>query len=121
LFSKNKKYGMIKMEDVMKPTEKLRKMLLEEELKLRKKQPEHWAKTKYRKYAKPYTDEELEKIKELDDKRKTDRKEKKATAKQEMKKISNKTKKENTKKSKGKKRTKKQSVKKQAKSKSKKK
>ncbi|MCX8158169.1 MAG: hypothetical protein N3D73_00715 [Candidatus Diapherotrites archaeon] len=33
------------------PSEKLRLKLLEEELKLRKKQPEHWAKSKYRKYA----------------------------------------------------------------------
>lgn len=51
-------------------SEKLRKQLLEEELNLRKKQPQHWAKTKYRKYAKPYTDAELEKIKELEKKRK---------------------------------------------------
>ena len=36
------------------PSEELRKKLLLEELKLRKKQPEHWAKTKYRKYAKPF-------------------------------------------------------------------
>jgi hypothetical protein len=35
------------------PSEELRKKLLMEEMKLRKKQPEHWAKTKYRKYAKP--------------------------------------------------------------------
>ncbi len=47
------------------PTEELRMQLLREEQKLRKKQPEHWAKTKYRKYAKPFTDEELEKIKRL--------------------------------------------------------
>ncbi|MBI4044413.1 MAG: hypothetical protein HY392_01770 [Candidatus Diapherotrites archaeon] len=33
------------------PSEELRKKLLKQELKLRKKQPEHWAKTKYRKYA----------------------------------------------------------------------
>ncbi len=33
------------------PSEELRLALLKEELKLRKKQPEHWAKTKYRKYA----------------------------------------------------------------------
>lgn len=33
------------------PSEELRKKLLRQELKLRKKQPEHWAKTKYRKYA----------------------------------------------------------------------
>ncbi len=51
------------------PSEELRKMLLEQEFKLRQKQPEHWAKTKYRKYAKPFTDEELEKIKENDEKR----------------------------------------------------
>ena len=36
------------------PSEELRKKLLKEEFKLRKKQPEHWAKTKYRKYAKPF-------------------------------------------------------------------
>ena len=36
------------------PSEELRKKLLQEELKLRKKQPEHWAKTKYRKYARPF-------------------------------------------------------------------
>lgn len=34
-----------------KPSEELRKKLLKQELRLRKKQPEHWAKTKYRKYA----------------------------------------------------------------------
>ncbi|MCR4335423.1 MAG: hypothetical protein NUV57_02700 [archaeon] len=54
-----------------KVSETLRKKLLEEELKLRQKQPEHWAKTKYRKYAKPYTEEEKEKIKELEKKRKS--------------------------------------------------
>ncbi len=52
------------------PSEKLRKLLLKQELRLRKKQPEHWAKTKYRKYAKPFTKEELEKIGELEKKRK---------------------------------------------------
>jgi len=41
---------------------------------MRKKQPEHWAKTKYRKYAKPFTDAELVKIKELEKKRKETRK-----------------------------------------------
>ena len=41
------------------PSEELRKKLLAEELKLRSKQPEHWAKTKYRKYARP-TPAELE-------------------------------------------------------------
>ena len=51
------------------PSESLRKKLLEEELRLRTKQPEHWAKTKYRKYAKPFTPEELERIKEYDRKR----------------------------------------------------
>lgn len=55
--------------DLGPPSEKLRKILLNEELKLRKKQPEHWAKTKYRKYAKPYTPEELERVKELDSQR----------------------------------------------------
>ncbi|MFH1586971.1 MAG: hypothetical protein ABID38_03895, partial [Candidatus Diapherotrites archaeon] len=34
------------------PSEEFRKKLLEEELKLRSKQPQHWAKSKYRKYAK---------------------------------------------------------------------
>ncbi len=52
------------------PTEKLRRKLLDQEMRLRKKQPEHWAKTKYRKYAKPFTEEELEKIKALEKKRK---------------------------------------------------
>ncbi|MBI5553549.1 MAG: hypothetical protein HY917_02300 [Candidatus Diapherotrites archaeon] len=33
------------------PTEKLRLKLLAEEKKLRSKQPPHWAKSKYRKYA----------------------------------------------------------------------
>ena len=33
------------------PSEELRKKLLEQELAMRAKQPEHWAKTKYRKYA----------------------------------------------------------------------
>lgn len=32
-------------------TEELRLKLLKQESRLRKKQPEHWAKTKYRKYA----------------------------------------------------------------------
>ncbi len=53
-----------------KPSEKLRKNLINEELELRKKQPEHWAKTKYRKYAKPYNPEEIEKIKDLEAERK---------------------------------------------------
>ena len=53
------------------PSESLRKKLLEEELRLRTKQPEHWAKTKYRKYAKPFSLEEMEKIKELEAERKT--------------------------------------------------
>lgn len=56
--------------DLGKPSERLRQKLLQEELKLRKKQPEHWAKTKYRKYAKPYTPEELEKLKEMEKERK---------------------------------------------------
>ncbi|MFH1391651.1 MAG: hypothetical protein ABIH20_05045 [Candidatus Diapherotrites archaeon] len=51
-------------------SEEMRKKLLEEELKLRQKQPEHWAKTKYRKYAKPFTEAEKEKIKENEKKRK---------------------------------------------------
>ncbi|HIH07831.1 MAG: hypothetical protein J4224_02560 [Candidatus Diapherotrites archaeon] len=38
----------------MPPSEELRKKLLAEELKLRKKQPEHWAKSKYRRYARPF-------------------------------------------------------------------
>ena len=52
-----------------KPSEKMRIALLKAEMRLRKKQPEHWAKTKYRKYAKPFTPEELERIKEYDRKR----------------------------------------------------
>ena len=44
------------------PSEELRKKLLKEEFKLRKKQPEHWAKTKYRKYAKPFKIAPAEKI-----------------------------------------------------------
>ena len=38
-------------EQILKPTEALRLALLKEELKLRKKQPEAWTKTKFRKYA----------------------------------------------------------------------
>ena len=53
-----------------KKEDALRKKLLKEELALRKKQPEHWAKTKYRKYAKPYSENELKQIKELEKKRK---------------------------------------------------
>jgi len=53
-----------------KKEDALRKKLLEEELALRKKQPEHWAKTKYRKFARPFSDEELKQIKELEKKRK---------------------------------------------------
>lgn len=37
--------------NTMTVDEKLRMRLLEEEFKLRKKQPEAWTKTKYRKYA----------------------------------------------------------------------
>jgi hypothetical protein len=59
-----------------KPSEKLRRELIKEELELRKKQPEHWAKTKYRKYAKPYTPEEIEKIKALEAERKKKNKKK---------------------------------------------
>ena len=66
--------------DLGKPSEKLRRMLLEQELRLRKKQPEHWAKTKYRKYAKPYTDEELGRLKEMEKIRKSELKAKKAKA-----------------------------------------
>ncbi len=44
------------------PSEELRKKLLKEEFKLRKKQPEHWAKTKYRKYARPFKVAPQEKI-----------------------------------------------------------
>ena len=58
------------MEGLGRPSEKLRQLLLNQELRLRKKQPEHWAKTKYRKYAKPYTELELLLIKENDKKRK---------------------------------------------------
>ena len=39
------------MEGMPKPSEKLRLLLLKEEEKLRKKQPEAWTKTKYRPYA----------------------------------------------------------------------
>ncbi len=35
----------------MDPSEELRMQLLKQELKLRKKQPEAWTKTKYRPYA----------------------------------------------------------------------
>ncbi|MAG18114.1 MAG: hypothetical protein CL944_01415 [Candidatus Diapherotrites archaeon] len=70
-----------------KANETLRKKLLEEEMKLRKKQPEHWAKTKYRKYAKPFTEAEKEKIKELEKKRKeTASKTKKTIVKKKTKK-----------------------------------
>ncbi len=62
-----------------RPSEKIRRMLIEQELTLRKKQPEHWAKTKYRKYAKPYTPEELEKLKDMDKRRKIERRAKKKT------------------------------------------
>jgi len=39
------------MEFPFKPSEELRLKLLEEERKMRSKQPEPWTKTKYRKYA----------------------------------------------------------------------
>lgn len=68
-------------DDLGRPSEKLRKMLIEQELKMRKKQPEHWAKTKYRKYAKPFTELELEQIKELEKKRTNRRKKKKDAGK----------------------------------------
>ncbi len=38
-------------EELPAPSEELRKKLLAQEFAMRKKQPEHWAKTKYRKYA----------------------------------------------------------------------
>lgn len=46
-------------------------MLLEEERRLRAKQPEHWAKSKYRRYAAKITAEEKEllKLKEALDKK----------------------------------------------------
>ncbi|GEM_PF-1956685 len=68
-------------DDLGRPSEKLRKKLIEQELKMRKKQPEHWAKTKYRKYAKPYTDLEMVQIKELDKKRASRRKKSRAAGK----------------------------------------
>lgn len=37
--------------DFLKPSEALRLKLLEEEQRLRKKQPEAWTKTKFRPYA----------------------------------------------------------------------
>jgi hypothetical protein len=36
---------------ILRPSEELRLKLLKEELKLRKKQPEPWTKTKFRPYA----------------------------------------------------------------------
>jgi len=57
------------------PSEELRQKLIEEELRLRSKQPQHWAKTKYRKYAKP-SPAELERL-EKARKRKKKRKKKK--------------------------------------------
>ncbi len=57
-------------ENLGRPSENLRKLLIQQELRMRKRQPEHWAKTKYRKYAKPYTEQELALIKELEKKRK---------------------------------------------------
>ena len=47
------------------PSEELRKKLLKEELKLRKKQPEHWAKSKYRKYANLQTNKKKKEEAEL--------------------------------------------------------
>ena len=79
-------------DDLGKPSEKLRKMLIEQELKMRKKQPEHWAKTKYRKYAKPYTELEMVQIKELDKKRAHRRKKKKDAGKKAMAKKKQRTK-----------------------------
>ena len=78
--------------DIGKPSEKLRRMLLEQELKLRKKQPEHWAKTEYRKYAKPYTPEELEKLKEMEKQRTAEKKAAKKTTKGKSAKKKRKTK-----------------------------
>ncbi len=37
--------------DFMKPSEEMRLKLLQEEFRLRKKQPQAWTKTKYRAYA----------------------------------------------------------------------
>ena len=39
------------LEMLMKPSEELRLKLLKQEFRLRKKQPEAWTKTKFRKYA----------------------------------------------------------------------
>ncbi len=52
------------------PSEELRKKLLKQELKLRKKQPEHWAKTKYRKYALRQTKKLEDEAKEAKDAKK---------------------------------------------------
>ena len=64
-----------------RPSEKLRRMLIQEELKMRSKQPEHWAKTKYRRYAKPYTPEELVLIRGMEKERKKRRREEKKRGK----------------------------------------
>ncbi|MFH1256710.1 MAG: hypothetical protein V1494_05475 [Candidatus Diapherotrites archaeon] len=77
-----------------KPSEELRMKLLKEELKLRKKQPQHWAKTKYRKYAKQMKKEDI--IAEAQGKpaKKAKRKKKKLkkVKKKKAKKIAKKTK-----------------------------
>lgn len=53
------------------PSEELRKRLLQQELKLRKKQPEHWAKTKYRKYAERQTKKAQEAMQPKEDNKKS--------------------------------------------------
>lgn len=70
------------MDEMPRPSEKFRQLLIQQELAMRKKQPEHWAKTKYRKFARPFTEQELEQIKENDAKRKVARKGKKSKKKQ---------------------------------------
>lgn len=41
----------MELEMLLKPSEELRQQLLKQELRLRKKQPQAWTKTKFRKYA----------------------------------------------------------------------
>ncbi|MEK6957672.1 MAG: hypothetical protein AABW99_01700 [archaeon] len=94
--------------DLSGPSEELRLALLKEELKLRKKQPEHWAKTKYRKYAMLLSrtemknlnaaEEEVQKAAAAKPKRPKKRKHKKTAAKKSEKKKSGKKAKRKTRK-----------------------
>lgn len=92
---------------MLEPSEKMRLMLLEEERRLRSKQPEHWAKSKYRKYASKMTTEEKELKKIVDAAKKSKKKPKPRAKRKKARKPKAKAKRKKAKKSSKKKTTRK--------------